>query len=145
MASLVLNQDALRELMGGPSGLVYQAVNRRTNAVLRDARTKCPVNNGRLKDSLAMEIRQEASNVIGRVGTNMDYALYVHEGTANNGTGYIYPRRGRFLVWPATNNSGVGNRRYKGGVTENKIWAKKVRGVKGRPFLRQALEAQKSL
>jgi hypothetical protein len=145
MASLVLNQAALKELMAGPSGPVYQAVNRRTNTVLRDARSRCPVDQGTLKNSLAMEIRQQGANVVGRVGTNQKYALYVHEGTANDGAGYIYPKSSRFLVWPAKNNSGSGRRRYKGGATANTVFAKKVRGVKGRPFLRQALEAQKSL
>jgi hypothetical protein len=143
MASLVLNQAALKELMSGPSGLVYQDINRRTNATLRTARNKCPVDEGRLRSSLASEIRVQGSVVVGRVGTNLDYALWVHEGTGiYAGRGYITPKRGKFLSWPVKNNSGQGARRYKGGATAQYAFAKKVKGVPGRPFLRQALEAQ---
>jgi hypothetical protein len=89
-----------------------------------------------------MEMRSANGSPVGRVGTNVDYALYVHEGTGvEAGRGYIVPVRARVLRWPAKNNSGAGRRRYKAGATANYVYSKRSRGVKARPFLRDALSA----
>jgi hypothetical protein len=92
-----------------------------------------------------METRATPSAVIGRVGTNVKYALYVHEGTGiYAGKGPIRPKSARMLAWPVKNNSGGGGvRRYKAGATAQYAFAKQVKGVRGRPFLRNALEAAK--
>jgi hypothetical protein len=87
-------------------------------------------------------MRVAGDSPIGRVGTNVDYALYVHEGTGVEvGKGYIVPVRARVLRWPAKNNTGKGPRRYKAGATANYVYAKRSRGVMPRPFLRNALSA----
>lgn len=44
--------------------------------VLVDAKAAVPVDTGELRDSLESEIRGET----GRIGTNMNYGLYVEEG-----------------------------------------------------------------
>lgn len=143
MASVVLNAQALREALEGPGGLVYRDVLRRSNRVLNSARRNCPTDEGRLKASLAMEIRTEGTAVVGRVGTNLTYALYVHEGTGIfAGKGYIVPVRARVLAWPVKNNQGGSPRRYRGGKTAEYAFAKRVKGVPGRPFLRNALDAE---
>lgn len=127
-------------MLSGPNGAVYNEMNRKGNAVLREARRLCPKNNGTLAQSLAMEFGKADGSIIVRVGTNVYYGLFVHEGTANNGTGYIYPKNFKFLRWPVVNNSGSGNRRYKAGATQKYAYAKRVRGVKARPFLKDALD-----
>lgn len=140
-----INQTELKRLMAGPSGPVYRDIVRRTNGVLNAARRGCPVDEGRLRSSLAMEVRTSSDAVVGRVGTNVQYALYVHEGTGiYAGKGPIRPKTARVLAWPVKNNSGGGGvRRYKAGATAQYAFAKQVRGIRGRPFLRNALEAAK--
>lgn len=137
-----IDQSALAALMASPQGPVWIDIQRRTNRVLNQARRNAPVDEGRLRASLAMEMRLASRSPVGRVGTNVEYALYVHEGTGvEAGKGYIVPVRKKVLAWPAKNNSGAGRRRYKGGATANYVYAKRSRGVKARPFLRDALSA----
>lgn len=80
--------------------------------------------------------------MIVRIGSNLPYAIWVHEGTGiYAGKGYITPKRSTLLRWPNKNNSGSGSRRYSGGATGKYVFAKRVKGVRGRPFLRDALPA----
>lgn len=121
---------------------LLEDITRRTNRVLVAARAKVPVDTARLKGSLSAEVRQEGVSVVGRVGSNLNYAIYVHEGTGiYAGRGYITPKSGRYLRWPNRNNSGRGNRRYRGGRTQAYTYARRVRGMKGTPYLRDALDA----
>ena len=115
----------------------------RGNRVLNAARRNAPVDQGRLRASLAMEFTTVNGAPTVRIGSNLPYAIYVHEGTGLYGPRHamITPRRGRFMVWPAKNNSGSGTRRYKGGATAGYVFAKRTRGMRGRPFLVQALDA----
>jgi len=142
MAYLVLDQQALNDLLRGPQGPVAQDIMVRTNRVLNTARRLCPVDEGTLRSSLAREMRTENNEIVGRVGSNLKYALFVHEGTGVYvGRGPITPKRARVLRWPVKNNSGAGRRRYKNGQTAQYAYAKRVKGMPGRPFLRNALDA----
>lgn len=143
MASrLVIDNAALKQFMSGKNGFVYQDIQRRGNAVLREARRLAPKDTGALKQSMTLEMSTGTGGVVvARVGTNLFYALYIHEGTANKGTGYIYPKNAKLLRFPVVNNSGKGNRRYKAGATAKYAYAKRVRGIKPTPFLRDALKA----
>jgi hypothetical protein len=116
---------------------------RRANKVTNLARRLCPIDTARLKTSISYEMGTENGAIIARVGTNVEYGLYIHEGTANKGTGYIYPKNARLLRFPIVNKSGSGRRRYKGGATQQYAYAKRVKGIKPRPFLRDALSAAK--
>ena len=143
-ASLKIDQNALKALLDGPQGPVWMDIQKRSNRVLNQARRNAPVDEGRLRASLALEMRSQNGAPVGRVGSNLDYALYVHEGTGvEAGRGYIVPVRARVLRWAGKNNSGTGARRYKAGATGNYVYAKRSRGVKARPFLRDALSAAK--
>lgn len=57
-------------------------------AVQAKAMEKCPVNTGELRRSITTEVETNGTTVNGKVGTNVDYAPYVHEGTG------IYSRTG---------------------------------------------------
>lgn len=142
-ASVRVDQGQLRAILTSPSGPVYRDTHRRGQRVLNAARRGAPVDEGRLRASLTLEMRRQADGApLARIGSNLEYAIYVHEGTGvYAGRGPIRPRSGRFLRWPVKNNSGVGARRYRGGRTARYAFARQVRGVKGRPFLRNALEA----
>lgn len=143
MASYVkLNPAEIRSLLSSPNGPVYTEIRNRANRVTNQARRNCPVDEGRLRMSIDFEIRQDKADIVARVGTNLEYGLFVHEGTGiYAGKGYITPKRGKFLRWPVKNNTGQGRRRYKAGATAQYRYAKKVKGIPGRPYLRDALDA----
>lgn len=115
------------------------------NRVLNSARRRAPVDQGTLRASIALEVTEVGGNlVVARIGSNLDYAIYVHEGTGIYGPRGvpIRPRSGRFMVWPVRNNQyrvTGGNRRYKAGKTQTHAFARQVRGVRARPFLVEAL------
>lgn len=102
----------------------------RANRVLSAARAACPVDRGTLRASLAVEFTMDGDNAVARIGSNLKYALPVHEGTGIFGPRHapIVPVNGRFLVFTP-----------RGAV--NKVFARSVRGMPGRPFLRDALDA----
>lgn len=141
--SVVLDQAALNQLLRGQNGMVWQEIHRRSNRVLNRARVLCPVDEGRLRASLAVEMRREGDEAVGRVGTNLVYGLYVHEGTGIYGPRKtpIKPVRARILRWPAKNNTGGGRRRYRGGATARYVYAKQSKGSPAKPFLANALPA----
>lgn len=87
------------------------------------ARQDVPVRTGRLGRSIGPgPVRTLGRIVTGSVHANTDYALYVHQGTGGPER-RIYPRRARALRFQV------------GGRTVYAAW---VRGVKARPFLRNA-------
>lgn len=140
--SMKLDNAGITALLRGPQGASAQAVHRVGNRVLNNARRLAPVDTGRLRASLTMEMRLENGVPVARVGTNVGYGLFVHEGTGiYAGRPPIRPRTARVLRWPAVNNSGSGNRRYSGGSTAGYIYARQVRGQPAQPFLRLALAA----
>ena len=47
-----------------------------------DAKRMCPVDTGRLRASITHEIERSGDEVIGRVGTNVEYGVYVEYGTS---------------------------------------------------------------
>lgn len=132
----------MRQLLTSPQGPVWQELHRVGRQVLQQARIFCPKDTGALVDTLTLEMDTENGTPVARVGTNKEYALFVHEGTGIYGPRRtpIRPRNKPFLAWPAINNSGKGNRRYKGGKTAKYIYAKQVKGSPGKPFLTRALK-----
>ncbi|MDO4549112.1 MAG: HK97 gp10 family phage protein [Clostridia bacterium] len=82
----------------------------------------CPIDDGLLSGSITSDVRTDGGFVYGRVGTNIEYAPYVHEGTG------IYARGGngrQDVPWA-----------YKDESTGELIWTK---GNKPQPFLEQAV------
>lgn len=141
MASVVIDPAALRELLYSPQGPVYRDIQIQTSKVKNRALALCPVNGGRLRASITDQIIMEPTGPVGRVGTNVEYALFVHEGTGiygPKGTPYtIVPRAKRALafVWKGapTAPNGRGGRHVYRRVT--------VQGTRPKPFLRNALDA----
>lgn len=138
-----LDEAQLRQLFTSPKGPVYQVLFRTGNQVLNQAKIKAPVDQGQLRASILLEMDQENGAPVARVGTNVRYALFVHEGTGIYGPRKtsIVPKTKRFLRWPVKNQSGRGRRRYKAGKTQAYVYARSVKGVPARPFLTDALEA----
>lgn len=135
------NGAALRSLAVQAS---EQDLRVRANRVLNAARRNAPVDEGRLRASIAVEFTTGPDGEpVARIGSNLPYALFVHEGTGIYGPKgqMIRPLNGRFMRWPIKNNSGSGNRRYSGGATAGYAYARETRGSPARPFLRDALDA----
>ena len=93
-------------------------------AVENRAKENCgPANTGALRRSIQTSVGETSDGVEGRVGTDVEYAPYLHEGTgiySRTGTGrkdvpwvYYSPARGSFFT---------------------------TEGIKPRPFLSDALE-----
>jgi Bacteriophage HK97-gp10, putative tail-component len=132
---VVWNEHEIHVLLTSEQGPVARDLVRRGQRVLNAARRRAPVNTGALRGSLTSELITVSGAPAVRVGSNLPYAIYVHEGH-----GPIVPVRAKILRWPAINNSGAGRRRYRGGETAGYVFAHRVRAVAGRPFLLDALD-----
>lgn len=88
------------------------------------------IDTGLLRASISVELRRGPRGLLVRVGTNVKYAIYVHEGTGIYGKNArpIKPRTKRYL-------------RFKVKGTQRYVYAKEVKGMKGNPFLVAALPA----
>lgn len=83
MASyLKFDDDALAKLFGSADGPVGKHLKRTVIKVDRGAKRRCPVDTGRLRASIANEIGQDDRGLVGRVGTNVEYAPHVEYGTS---------------------------------------------------------------
>lgn len=78
---VVLRNRELNDMLRSQNGAVGRAMVRHGQKVLNRAKTLCPVDTGRLRGSIAMEVGIEGDEVTVRVGTNVEYARYVHDGT----------------------------------------------------------------
>lgn len=102
-------------------GSVQEALTRSCLLVEADSKILCPVDDGQLRQSITYEV----DNYTGAVGTNVEYAPYVHQGTgifAVNGDG----RKDRWC--------------YK---DEKGVWHT-TRGQQPNPFLERALDINKN-
>ncbi len=90
--------------------------------VEEDAKKNCPVDMGVLRASITSEVTVTVDKITGIIGSNLEYAPYVH-----NGTGiYAKDGNGRKTPWGYTVKAG----KYKGFH-----W---TRGQKPQPFLENA-------
>lgn len=75
--------------------------------VERQAKQDCPVDQGFLRASITHEVELSTRELVGRIGSNLEYAPYVH-----NGTGiYAVDGNGRKTPWKFVVRTG----KYKGG------------------------------
>jgi HK97 gp10 family phage protein len=97
-----------------------------------EAVKKAPVDTAALRKSITTKVQVTANNVIGRVGTNLEYAPYQEFGTGVYGTRgtQIMPRAGSRLV-------------FKPKGSNKLVYARKVRGVKPKKFMQQGLQKVK--
>lgn len=128
-ARVVMDKGALEAFLRGPNGVSMKELSRRAYKVHRRAAEECPVDEGRLRSSLHVKFGTDARGPFATVGTDVEYALYVHEGTKPH---IIRPVNARVLAFPA------GGRRSGGAM----VFARVVHhpGTRAQPFLRNALE-----
>lgn len=125
-AEIHFDSAALAELLGGPTGLVVGDLRRRGNRVLSGAKQRCNVDTGRLRSSLHLKVGRDGRGVFVDVGSDVEYAEAVHEGSRPHP---IFPRQAKVLAFSA------------GGST---VFARSVShpGYRGNPFLTDALRAE---
>lgn len=138
-----IHAQELNHLLSAPGGAVWMDLHVRGNRVLNRARQLVPVDTGALRASLTMEHITVGGAPAVRIGSALPYAIYRHEGTGIYGPkgAPIRPVSATVLRWPATNNSGSGARRYRGGATAAYVFARQVRGTPGVAYLLDALPA----
>jgi phage gpG-like protein len=121
-----IKPNVVQALLTSPTGGVTRDILRRGLKVQMQAKMLCPVDTGRLRSSITLRVLADRVTV----GTNVTYGLYVHEGTGVYGHRHapIYPVRSRYLVFTPK------------GETQP-VFARSVRGMPARPFLREALRA----
>ena len=138
----VVDDRALRSLLISDAGPIAAELSRRAIRVQNEAKRLAPVDNGTLRASITHELRSpgNAKRLVARVGTNLEYALFVHEGTGIYGPKHrpIKPRTAKVLRWPVRGTNRGGSRTI-GAV--GFAFAPQVKGVRPRPFLRDALRA----
>jgi HK97 gp10 family phage protein len=85
---LVLNQHFIDELLNDPDGAVARDLTRRAINVESQAKLNASgrpgpnVDTGRLRSSITHQLdRRPEGGLVARVGTNVEYARYVEEGT----------------------------------------------------------------
>lgn len=142
MNKVVVNAGALRALLADPNGAVAQIIWQKANNIATVAKTLAPRGpTGDLRKTTQATVAIENGVPVGTIASNKEYAIFVHEGTGIYGPKkeVIRPRQAKALQWPVT-NPGKGRRRYKGGKTQAYNYAKFVRGQKGVPYLKMAME-----
>lgn len=133
MADVVIRNDVddatLFRILHAKDGQVARDMYRRGRRVEGYAKRLANVDTGRMRASIHTEQLAVGDTWGARVGTDVKYAIFVHEGTGIYGPTHarIVPRSSKVLVW-----------KPRGGKT---IFVRSVRGIEGNPFLRRALAA----
>ena len=71
----------LREFKTRLPEMEYKCLEKACLKVESDGKQKCNVNTGLMRDSITHVIEETASGLAGYVGTNLEQAVYVHQGT----------------------------------------------------------------
>lgn len=80
MAEVILNPAAMTILLRSPQGLVGKDLVKKAIKVEAAAKRLCPVKTGRLRSSIRWTLGADGGGLFARVGTDVTYALFVHEG-----------------------------------------------------------------
>jgi hypothetical protein len=127
-----LDQGQINALLRSPSGPVGREMYRRGKRVEALAKRLVPVDEGRLRGSINADPPVVRGGVpVVRVGTRVRYARWVHDGTGLYGPRHtrIYPKTAKALRF-----------RPKGSPW---IFRRSVAGMRGTPYLKEALVAAK--
>ena len=137
MALTRIDGAALQRLLRSPTGPVARELLRRGEKVVSRAKSLCPVASGRLRNSITPELVETSVGPVVRVGTNVEYARFVHDGTGIYGprAQRIEPTRTKVFKWKAK-GAGAAFANDDGYVI-----ASSTAGMRGVPFLRDALGA----
>ena len=60
---------------------IYKGVGHYLSKIQADAKRNCPVDTGLLRNSIHTDVKYEDKEILGTVGTNLDYGIFVELGT----------------------------------------------------------------
>jgi phage gpG-like protein len=126
-AEIRINDAAVQKMLRNPKGQVAKGILKIGKKVERKAKRLVPVDHGVLRNSISTELIIRRGPVA-RIGTKVKYALYVHEGTGIYGpkNSPIIARPGKVMAFTLRKSGKL-------------IFTKKIKGMKGTPYLRNAL------
>ena len=132
---VVRDPKVLQQILVSPQGPVYQDIFRRCVKVQNRAKQnleRAPrrIDTGRLRSDIHIQMVTVDGAPAGRVGFNVFYGLYVHNGTGIYGpTGTpIFPTTAKWMSWKGK---------------KGRVYARSVKGMQPNPFLADALVAAK--
>ncbi len=139
----VFNPVEVQRILASRTGGVARDLLRRGYRVEAEAKRRCPVDHGRLRASITTQLASGHSSGVPfhvRIGTNVEYALYVEKGTGLYGPRHarIYPTRGKVMVFTPRKAPGGAFVKRGDRVT---VFARSTRGMPARPFLGPSLHA----
>ena len=74
------------DILGGNAEEAMQkGIDKAARRVKRDAKLLCPVDTGRLRNSIQHKVEKYQGQIIGTVHTNVEYAPYIEFGTGQRG------------------------------------------------------------
>lgn len=133
-----LNQAQIQKILNSPTGPVAKQMLVRGYRVQAQARKNLGggvsgpkrIDTGKLRTSISVELRRGRRGLTVRVGTNVEYAIWVHDGTGLYGPRHrvIRPTTKRYL-------------RFKPHGAKNYVFVKYVKGMRPNRFLADALFA----
>ena len=135
----VLNHAQITRILTSPTGPVAKDLLVRGYRVQARARKNLDgglsgpkrIDTGKLRASISVQLKRKSTNIlVVHIGTNVEYALWVHDGTGLYGPMHrpIRPKTKRYLRFKPKNSSTF-------------IYAKLVKGMRPNHFLSDALEA----
>ncbi len=132
------DEQGMYELLESETGPVGKDILRRTLAVEARAVVLCPVDEGRLRASIDHEVTRDSDGLVGRVGTDVEYALDVERGTGvfEETVPGIAPSKSKGQRITA---QGGGVLRFE--IGGEVIYRRSIKGMRPQPFLRPALDA----
>lgn len=123
----------MQRILASPTGPVARDILRRSVRVESAAKRNLNssprrIDTGRLRSSVTHDVRTRGGKPVGRVGTNVRYARYVHDGTGIRGPrgAMIVPKRAKVLRWESDGRV---------------VFSARSRGMAPNPFLKKALSA----
>lgn len=139
------NEKQFEFIMKSPAGAVAKDLIKRGKRVESRAKRNLAglggrpkrIDTGHLRASISTNLIVRPEGLAVRVGTNVRYAIWVHDGTGLYGPKHtlIRPKFGKVLVFPSLTHGA------KKGKFAGKVVVRFVRGMKPNPFLHDALPA----
>lgn len=78
---MIVYEDNFRQAQNALENLGYQGLTMVALYVVGEAKRRCPVDTGYLRGSIGYSILRIPGRNILRIYTNVEYAIFVHEGT----------------------------------------------------------------
>ncbi len=76
----------IQNLGGSIEEGIYKGIGHYVSKIQADAKRNCPVDTGHLRNSIHTNVKYEDTQIVGTVGTNLNYAIYVELGTGPIGS-----------------------------------------------------------